>query len=360
MRIVHVVPTLCNGGTERYLVNLLEGTKGKCENDVISYDSRNYWAEELKKLNVRVTVLDKPNKVGIIKNYRDLRNIFKKNNYDVVYAYTYFNSAYVLLAAMMSGVRIRIAHAHTSATDHNRTIGYKVYSVISKILLSFVANNKLACSTKAGKALFYTKFRILKNSIDLKKYAFSCDARKRVREKLGIKHDANVFGIVGRLDKNKNQMFAIDAFLEYISINPNSILLIIGDGGCKKLLNSMISKYSLDKKVLMLGSIDNVADYYSSMDVLLMTSIHEGFPFVLIEAQANGLPVIASSTIDKDTKINDNFAFVDLKKGPVFWATVMKNMINERAEPCEKIKQYSIQENSFKIMNIYKGGRKWK
>ena len=57
-------------------------------------------------------------------------------------------------------------------------------------------------------------------------------------------------------------------------------------------LKNLIHSLHLDEHVIMLGFIDNIAEYYNMLDVLLMPSHHEGLPFVLIEGQMNGLPIL--------------------------------------------------------------------
>ena len=354
MRIVHVVPTLCNGGTERFLINLLANTSADFENWVIAYNEKNYWKQELDRLRVDVTIFGGPAKVGILQNIGDCCRYFKKIRPDVVYAYTYYNAAYVLLAAKMCGVRVRIVHAHTSATEHKKTLMYRLYAVISRVLISCVATDKLACSDVAGRSLFYGKYRIIKNGIDLEKFKYNESIRNEIRARMKVGPRTILLGTIGRLDNNKNQIFMLKVLSELRDKNVK--LMIVGDGPDRKMLVSSARKMGIEDRVIFVGPVDDSYKYYSAFDVFLLTSYHEGSPFVLIEAQANGVPVIASDTIWHELKINDNMQFLGLHCEPKAWANIINDCCGARVRPGQKILDYSVKNVSEQIINLYKKG----
>lgn len=353
MRVVYVIPVLRNGGTERFLINLLNGLPHDYQSSIVCYDNENEWRKELKKMEVDVNIVGKPSKVGVLRNIKELVRYFRKVQPDVVCAYTFYNAAYVLLAAKVCGVKIRIAHAHTSATEHKKTFSYRLYAVASKVILSIVATHKLACSNTAGKSLYYGKYQIIKNGIELEKYKYNMALRDEIRKKLGISADTILLGTIGRLDKNKNQKFMLQILKACIECNIDAKLLIVGDGPERKSLEDFAKELKIVKNVIFVGCVKNVRKYYDAMDVFLLTSINEGFPYVLIEAQANGLPVLVSSSVDRTTKINNNLRFLDLDAGAEYWADVIRKMKVMRTTPGKKIEEYSIEKTIQKIEKIY-------
>ena len=355
IHITHVIPTLSNGGTEKFLMNLIENTSGNYLNSIIVYDRQNEWADKLNQNNVAVTVIEKPSKTGVIKNIRMLKRCFKQSRPDIVYVYTSFNSAYVLLAAMLSGVRIRIAHSHTSATEHKKTITYRIYVIVSKILLSFVATHKLACSDKAGKAIFFGKYKVVQNGIYVDKYKYDEVSRNQLRKELRIDTKTTLIGTIGRLDKNKNQRFMIEVLNECIKRNMDTKLLIVGEGPERQYLEKYAKELDIIGNVIFIGSVRNVKKYYDAIDVFLLTSFNEGLPFVLIEAQANGLPILASDSIDKTVKINSNFKLLKLGDGQKIWAQEVSKNIG-RIIPSKKINQYSIENTVKQVIDVYDSG----
>lgn len=357
MLTVHVIPTLCNGGIERFLMNFISASSDDMHNDVVVYDKRNYWKVEMEKRGVGVTAIDPPSKTGIFRNMNILYKYFKQRKPDAVYAYTYYNAAYVLLAALFAGVKIRIIHVHTSATDHPKTVSYKIYVFLSKILLSIMPIKRLACSYESGKTIFYRRFTVIENGIELKDYIYDSRSRLTLRKKLGVDSNTIVIGMVGWLNKNKNQEFMLNVLSEYYKKNKNVRLVIVGEGPEEKNLKKLANDLHIKNKVIFMGNIRDIAKYYNMFDVFALPSINEAFPFVLIEAQANGLPIVASSTVSRETKINRNFEFIDLNLGARYWADLIDNMPKYRIKPNSRIMSYSIDAMFEKIKAVYKGDK---
>ena len=72
-----------------------------------------------------------------------------------------------------------------------------------------------------------------------------------------------------------------------------------------------------------------------------------------LEAQANGLPVVASTGVTEKAKINDNFRRLSLGEGVGKWAQVVCEMAGKRVEPNEKINDYSTERMMKEVRGIY-------
>lgn len=97
------------------------------------------------------------------------------------------------------------------------------------------------------------------------------------------------FITIGRLDSGKNHQLIIKSMQ-----NINAKLYIIGDGILKKTIKNQIKELNLEKKVFLLGHQENPYKYLAKADCFIFSSNHEGFPNVLIEALACGLPIIST------------------------------------------------------------------
>jgi len=109
------------------------------------------------------------------------------------------------------------------------------------------------------------------------------------KNEIEIEKKKFTFVTVGRLDHGKNHKLIIDAIKD---IDAN--LWIIGDGELKKELQKNIKELSLNDKVYLLGKKENPFAYISKADCFVFASSHEGFPNVLVEALACGLPIIST------------------------------------------------------------------
>ena len=103
----------------------------------------------------------------------------------------------------------------------------------------------------------------------------------------------------------------LSVFSKIYDYNKNVRFVLIGRGNTatNKELMALIESNNLSGKVKLLGSVKNVASHLRSFDIFLLTSILEGFPNVLIEAMASGVPVVATN-VGESMKIIDNKIFI--------------------------------------------------
>lgn len=100
--------------------------------------------------------------------------------------------------------------------------------------------------------------------------------------------------MVNRLTKEKNIPFALEAFKEILKGNPDVGLVLIGDGPEKERLIKLSKKLGIEKNVVFEGWKDDLENYYASADMLLHTSLYEGYGMVFIEAILAGLPIVST------------------------------------------------------------------
>lgn len=119
--------------------------------------------------------------------------------------------------------------------------------------------------------------------------------RQLIYEQLEIAHGSFVFGWVGRVTKDKGVKELVEAFIDIVNRDPNIHLIMVGameqNHGLPSQIIELIMKHS---NIHYVGKQDLVEVYYSAMDVFVLPSYREGFGSVILEAQAMGIPVIAT------------------------------------------------------------------
>ena len=100
---------------------------------------------------------------------------------------------------------------------------------------------------------------------------------------------ARITGTVGELNKNKNQQ----ALIEEAKNNPSMYVAIVGEGEDRFLLENKIKEYRLEGRVKLFGFVP-ASEALMGFDTFALPSIKEGLPYVLIEAKAAGLPIVAN------------------------------------------------------------------
>ena len=279
-----------------------------------------------------------------IKYIIELSKIIKENEYEIVHIHG--NSSMIILeliAAILGGARLRIAHSHNTECSNNRL------SVILRPVLNLLCNFRIACGIEAGKWMFGNKeFVTLKNGIDMSQYEFIEETRKKIRSELGINNEL-VVGHIGTFNFQKNHEKLIDIFTKVLDKDRTIKLLLIGDGEKKESIETKIKELKIEKNVILYGISDNVNELIQAIDIFVLPSRFEGLPCVLIEAQALGTPCIVSSNVSKESKFGENVQYIDLDKSSELWAEKILDIDIDNRYEKSKITKKILQSKGYDI-----------
>ena len=152
---------------------------------------------------------------------------------------------------------------------------------------------------KAKKQLSHERIAYLPNGVDCAKFATGDGAA--FRAKRGIPSDAFLALNISRIDAQKNQLLALEAFAKLRAQQPNSFLILIGpetQPDYAKRLRDFIAANNLGDHVKILPGMRNdnpeLIQAFHACDVFVLPSMHEPFGIVVLEAWSSGKPVIAS------------------------------------------------------------------
>lgn len=351
-KILVVVPSLnIRSGVTNHVINYYNVLKKDLKIDfaVLSNDDKTF-RDEIKKDGNNVYNFGRY-------NFKKIKKFFKENHtsYSVIHCHVFNFGLPYLYYAKKYKIPTRIIHIHSLKYSENR-----VKCIINQLLINIckkLANCYFACSNEAGeKAFKVRKFNVINNGLLLEKYTFNDKKRKEIRKKLKINEEF-LFGMVGRLTKSKNQIFALKVFMQLKNKEPyrKSKFLLIGNGESKNEIIEFIKKNNLSNDVIMLENIKDIYNYYMAMDCFIFPSMHEGLGMVLIEAQAAGLPCYCTKTLPKEVFISDIIHGIDLDKGPQFWAEQIANTKKSRKDTSKEIisSGFSIENESEKLKKLY-------
>ncbi|MBI4114576.1 MAG: glycosyltransferase family 4 protein [Candidatus Niyogibacteria bacterium] len=141
------------------------------------------------------------------------------------------------------------------------------------------------------------KIRVMPNWIDNEHFpqAYTDEEKSKIRSALGISAEKKIALFVHRLSERKGAHFLPDIAVSLSE--KNTLLIIIGSGPLQEWLEGAIQEYDLSSSVRILGSVAHadLSQYYAIADVFLMPSLEEGFPHVLLETMAYGVPFVATN-----------------------------------------------------------------
>jgi len=222
--------------------------------------------------------------------------------------------------AKLCGVPKVIIHAHSTKTDH------PVANAILRYPMLIFADERVACSAVSGKWLYRQwNHTVLNNAIDIARFRFDPAIRKQCREEFGVKEEFLV-GHIGYFSEPKNHLYLVDIFRELHVRKPDSKLLLVSDGPDFDTVVEKVHQLQLQDAVIFAGRRSDVERIYQALDVFVMPSRWEGLPLVLLEAQASGLPVLASDRITKDVRCTERFWYLPIEEEPAVWAEKLIKM----------------------------------
>ena len=332
-RVLHIVNKWEKGGVERYVEGLVEATS--------AYPVRHGILSMCTPVNTSVVVdaygpLSNGGGIfGLLGASIRLKSFLMEHRFDIVHVHASNASCYLYAnIAERCGVPVRIVHSHSSSMIFEKSLAKRALNNILFGLYSGHETMRIGCSTEAARALFKTKDSlIIPNGIDIERFKYSQASRDLLRGKLGIENDCFVVLCVGSLLEVKNHARAISIFEKLQSDMGCSRLVLVGDGPLRPPLEAEVERKGLSDRVIFAGFIEDVSQWYSLADVLLFPSLYEGFPITLVEAQANGLPVVCSDSITREVGLLKNCRYVSLDKDDADWATLLAS--SSRISPAE-------------------------
>lgn len=329
IRILHVVVNMNRGGAETLLMNLYRNMdRSKVQFDFLTSKVGSFDAE-IMEMGGTIHRIPYVSDIGHAKYIQALDQFFTENpNYKIVHAHMDKMSGFVLRSAKKTGAPIRIAHSHNTSSEGG--IAAKIYKWVAGTFITSCATHFLACSNKAGQWLFANKGNkvvILKNGIESDKFAFSPEVREQVRRELKLPSACYVVGHVGRFAHQKNHSFLIDIFAQLNRDQPNTVLVLAGDGPLRPEMEKKVKALQLQDKVKFLGVRSDITRLLQAFDMFVFPSLHEGLPVTLIEAQGAGLPCLISDEITQEVDMGIHLVELLSLSDKLLWVERMKSVI---------------------------------
>lgn len=320
IRILHIVGRMDRAGAETMVMNLYRAIdRGRFQFDFTCFTSdRCDYDEEILALGGRIIRIPGG---GALSRFFRLWYRLRGGEWRVVHSHTLFSSGLHLLAAKLAGVPVRIAHSHSTADANSRRAVVKGYQWFSRKLLSRVPTGYAACGRAAASYLFPGRsgVTIIPNAINVPEFLKASGSG--VRQELGIDPGRLLVVQVGRLLPVKNHAFSLRIAEALRESGHEFQMLFIGSGHLTEALEADIRTRALERNVRLVGVREDIAALMGAADVMLMPSLYEGFPVVLVESQAAGLPAVVSRAVSPEVDLGLGLIdFVDLGVAPADWA----------------------------------------
>lgn len=360
IRVLHMIGSLEMGGAQNMVMALYRAVdRSKIQFDfIIDCDTESIFTQEIHRLGGRIFRLPKINEASLGEVRLAWNNFFADHpEYKILHSHVRSYASLYLPIAKAHGVK-------TIIHSHNTSNGTGLASLIKKLLqypLRHQADYFFGCSEIAGQWLFGDKvvksdrYFMLKNAVDLERFSYRPAVRERIRGELGVDDNTLLIGHVGRMNPQKNHKFLLEFFRKIVDKKPNVKLLLLGDGDLRDEISRQVTQLGLDGHVLMLGVRGNVEDYFSAMDCMVLPSLHEGLPVVVVEAQANGLRCLVADTVTKEVRLSQLVEYLPISQGEEPWVNAILTGGQCHVDVSEQIRSggFCVQESARWLSEFY-------
>lgn len=293
-----MVATFNVGGAEKQLLELASNLdSSRFEVKVIAFRDGPL-RKEFEERGVSTEVVPKKWKIDPFLIPR-LRKKIKQGNHDIVHTYMFTANTWGRISAMRlltKGAPHLIA-AERSVDNWKKPIHWMFDRALSKKSECIIANanNVRRFLIEEGK-LPSNKIRVIHNGVDLSKFTALGDRRNRPHPPADL-----TILCVGRLDPVKGQDVLLDAVADLSTGLPDARIILVGgavyavEKKYKSLLEEKLIRLGLTGRVTMTGFHSDTRPFLRDADVMVLPSRREGFPNVVIEAMAAGVPVVATA-----------------------------------------------------------------
>ncbi|MCR8969489.1 glycosyltransferase [Facklamia sp. 7083-14-GEN3] len=343
IRILHIMSSF-GGGISTFINNLAKGASNqKIVFDVVTYSQvPDHFKQTIEATGGQVYFLKNPKKTSWQSFKKSFAKAFQDNEYQVVYSHIagYRSIVYYYLAhQLQKGKKFDFyIHGHYRY-DKNPSFKNKLLQVFDTQVNRRLSRLPIGCSSLSIQELFGLKVGessiVIPNSIEPDDFLLATEERlaahKYWQSKFIEKSDQSlVIGQVGRLTAVKNHLLTLE-IIAYSKKQDHPLQLVIaGEGEDRAFLEEEVKKKEIKDQVFFAGRISPVANLLAGIDLLIMPSFSEGFGTVAIEAQAIGIPVIASDQISKEVDLGLGLIqFLSLECEPKDWYQTMIDVYNQ-------------------------------
>jgi len=250
------------------------------------------FTEELKEAGIPLSTLNMRRGIADPRAVFRLVKILREWRPDIVHGHMIHANLLARIARIFYRIPVLICTAHNIDEGGRwREIAYRLTDFLADLTTN-VSQAAVERYIRIG-AVPKGKIRYVPNGVDTAKFKPDEVVVKRLRKELGI-NNCFVWLAVGRFEEAKDYPNMLQAFKMVVDKKEDTLLLLAGQGSLLEETRKLANELELEDKVRFLGVRRDVPDLMNAADAYVMSSAWEGMPMVLLEAEACGLPVVAT------------------------------------------------------------------
>lgn len=296
MKIIHLISGGDVGGAKTHVLSLLQGLSRTHTVQLICFMEGEF-AQDARDMGIATRIIKSRN---VLADCRTIADLVRKEGYQIVHCHgSRANMMGALIKRRVSVPVVTTVHSDYRLDYLGRPLHRLTYGTINTIALRFL-DYYIGVSEAVTQLLIRRGFDAQRvftiyNGVD-----FSTPRqivpRERYLDSLGLRHspDSVIFGIAARISPVKDMGTLVRAFAETVREFPAARLVIAGDGEQRQMLEALAAELCPPDTVCFAGWVDDTDSFYNAIDVNMLTSVSEGFPYALPEGARMHCATIAS------------------------------------------------------------------
>ena len=314
MRIVFLARALRPGGAERQLALMAAGLQWRGHDVIVAtFYPGGTFRETVTSAGARHVSLEKAGRWDIVGFLLRLRSLLRQERPDILYsllppANIIATCATPRIAGMQRVWGIRVSDMDLGHYDWLARLSYAMERGLSSQADLIIFNARSGYRFAAERGMTVSRSAVVPNGIDTAMSAPDDVARQRMRDAWGVGDGSHVVGLIGQFDPMKDHATFFAAAATLLLSRPNLLFVLAGDGVDPQnaQLVEMVRRADLSDRTQLLGERRDISEVMAGLDVLCLSSAFgEGFPNVLGEAMASGVPCVATDVGDSPNVIGD-------------------------------------------------------
>ena len=309
MKVLHLISGGDTGGAKTHIISLLKGLNKLIDADVICFLEDTFY-EDAKAAGINIKVFKQKSRSDMSVVNRLVEEI-EKENYDIIHCH----GARANFIAMFLKRKVKLPLITTIHSDYKLDFKDNIYkkfvfttlnTIALKIFDYYIAISDTFKGMLVERGFKKDEIFVAYNGIDLD-VPPEFEGKDKFLKAYNIDYeDKMIVGIVARLDLVKDHETFIKAAKIVLKKNKNILFLIAGDGNEEQRLRDIVAEFKIEDNVHFLGFVKKPYSFFNSIDVNVLTSVSESFPYVILEGARMKKTVISTKVGGVSKLIQDD------------------------------------------------------
>jgi glycosyltransferase involved in cell wall biosynthesis len=353
MRICFLIRELTHGGAERQLVALAKGLQARGHDVTVVvyyFYSGEPLENELLEAGVRIRSLQKRGRWDLLAFLFQLGRVMREERPEILHSYL-TDLVTVILKPWFPSTKIvwgiRSSIMNLSLCDRLTRVSCKLTFRLSRFADAVIANSRAGRDYHIAQGYSREKVVVIPNGIDTQRFRPDPEARRHVRSEWGIQDKEQVIGIVGWLRPMKDHPTFLQAASLLAQKRNHLRFVCVGAGApeYRESLYRLTRSLKLTDHVIWPGGRSDMPAVFNALDLLVSSSITEGFSNVIAEAMACGVPCVATDVGDSAWLMGNTGEVVPPHE-PVALANAMGKLLARRPRTAIQVRQRIVEQFS--------------